>query len=259
MKDIIRNLKRICQLERIDCDPLALEEIAKRAYGDMRSAINDLQFVAAGRKKVTLDDVKALVAYRNRELNVFATLGRFFKADSILKAMAILTSSMVEFDLLVKWVNENLWKVLKDPTDIKKAYNILSLADIYNRRKSIVQDKRTKGRMSSYMKALVAGIPVVTGTKFTRGMTFPLSVKMASLTKEKREYLKNMCRKIARKCHLSTKGAMRDIVPYLKIMLEANPKYGRKVARSLGLSSGEINFLVTGRLPGEGSRRLEYR
>ncbi len=250
MRDIVRNLERICRLERIECDPLALREIAKRAYGDMRSAINDLQFIAAGKKKVTVDDVKALVAYRNRELNIFETLGRFFKADSIPKAMAALTSSMVEFDLLVKWINENVWRALNDPNDIKSVYDVLSWADIYNRRANTTQ----AWHLMKYMTALTASVPLAAkkGLKsFVRGMTFPLSVKMASVTKEKREYFGNICRKIARRCHLSTKGAMHDIVPYLKIILEANPKYGKKIARSLGLSSDEINFLITGKLPGE--------
>ncbi|MDI6887551.1 MAG: AAA family ATPase, partial [Candidatus Thermoplasmatota archaeon] len=54
-KDTIKSvLSRICKKEKIEIASEALTELAERANGDVRSAINDMQSVAEGRTKISL-------------------------------------------------------------------------------------------------------------------------------------------------------------------------------------------------------------
>ena len=62
-REIVPLLRRICLKEGIEAEEAALKFIAQRAQGDVRSAINDLQALAQGKKRLTYDDV-AWLAYR---------------------------------------------------------------------------------------------------------------------------------------------------------------------------------------------------
>jgi len=53
--------------EGLECDEEALKEIARRSEGDLRSAINDLESVARGSRKISIDGVRAILGYRDRE------------------------------------------------------------------------------------------------------------------------------------------------------------------------------------------------
>ncbi|MEM1732936.1 MAG: replication factor C large subunit, partial [Desulfurococcaceae archaeon] len=63
-RDIVMGLKRICETEKLYCDEQALKEIAARSEGDLRSAINDLEALAALNRRITIDIVKSLPTYR---------------------------------------------------------------------------------------------------------------------------------------------------------------------------------------------------
>ena len=70
MWDIVKVLRSICQKEGIIADNEVLKEIAKNAEGDLRSAINDLQALAEGRKRLT-KEMLSILARRDREKNIF--------------------------------------------------------------------------------------------------------------------------------------------------------------------------------------------
>ena len=72
-REVAAFLKKICLKEGIEAEEAALKFIAQRAQGDVRSAINDLQALAQGKKRLTYDDV-AWLAYRDRKEQIFNCL-----------------------------------------------------------------------------------------------------------------------------------------------------------------------------------------
>jgi replication factor C large subunit len=54
----------MCEIEGIEADENALKFIAQRSTGDVRSAVNDLQALGQGKRKLTYDDVSWLALPR---------------------------------------------------------------------------------------------------------------------------------------------------------------------------------------------------
>ncbi|MDH5442864.1 MAG: AAA family ATPase, partial [Hadesarchaea archaeon] len=81
-KDVIASvLQRICRAEHIEADPIALNVIAETVRGDLRSAINDLQTIAAGRKRLAIKDV--VLYRRDREASIFDVLKQLVYAKGV--------------------------------------------------------------------------------------------------------------------------------------------------------------------------------
>ena len=54
---VFKSLRKIADNERIKVENNVLDEIAKRAKGDLRAAINDFQSIAQGRDELRLEDI----------------------------------------------------------------------------------------------------------------------------------------------------------------------------------------------------------
>ena len=68
MYNSIKNvLKKICFNEKINYDDLALSAISRRAGGDLRGAINDLQVLSEFSRRLKMDDVDELSDRRQTE------------------------------------------------------------------------------------------------------------------------------------------------------------------------------------------------
>ncbi len=104
-RDIIKGLVRILHAEGKTVPKDILYEIAKRANGDMRAAINDLQTVVSG----GAGDAVEVLAYRDTEKSVFQALAQLFATDNAKKArMAVLGVDMFPPHELLEWIDENL-------------------------------------------------------------------------------------------------------------------------------------------------------
>lgn len=127
---IFNLLKRICNEEEIVIDQKALQKLADRCKGDVRSAVNDLQSVCLNNKQV---DVQALdvLGYRDREKIIFDALREIFKTRNIQS----IRNSMSRLDKdppnVLLWINENLPIEYRDINDVVKGYDALTKADIF--------------------------------------------------------------------------------------------------------------------------------
>ncbi|MEM1884961.1 MAG: replication factor C large subunit, partial [Candidatus Jordarchaeales archaeon] len=121
-------LARICEKEGIEADPVALRKIAENAKGDLRAAINDLQAVAEGKRRISVEDVEIL-SPRDQEKSVFDTLKAIFYGKSA-KAISVAASMAdVDHELLIQWICENAWQHMQTPRELANAYDALSKAD----------------------------------------------------------------------------------------------------------------------------------
>ena len=89
-----------------------LDRIVEVANGDLRSAINDLQKFQSN-KEVSSQELSALVVSRDVEYEVIPTLEGIFKARSIKEAMFALRSSSVDYNMVLRWLSENISRVIK--------------------------------------------------------------------------------------------------------------------------------------------------
>ncbi len=244
--DVIKVLKRICELEHIVCYNDALEFIAEKSEGDLRAAINDLEAVAEGYGKVELSLVKALLRPRDREHDPFETLRNLFSAKYAWQAKMALTQSQLDYEQAKLWLLDNIAQQYTDIEDLVRAYDALSRADVYLGR--II--KTGDWDLLAYaIDMMTAGVALAAQNnpkdkyRWTR-YTFPQKLILLSKTKDIRALRDDIARVIAQHIHTSSATAKADIIPYLKVIFTLNPEYAAKLALGLGLSEKMVEYLA---------------
>ncbi|MFH1750619.1 MAG: AAA family ATPase, partial [Candidatus Micrarchaeota archaeon] len=192
---------RHAEREPIENTDSKAEVISKNASGDMRGALNDLQ----GTQQ--LSDFDPVKFGRDRDENIFEAVRTVFKTMDYKDAIAAGNSyNTQEFDMFMKWLEENIPLEYEKQEDVAQAFGWLSRADIFRGR---IMNRQHWGFLK-YVNALsTAGIALSkaqTYRKFTK-YQFPGSIRKMGQTKKNRAMLKSAKRKIARKLHVSIDDA----------------------------------------------------
>ncbi|RLE65149.1 MAG: replication factor C large subunit [Thermoprotei archaeon] len=242
-RDIIKVLDKICKQEGIEADARVLKEIARKAQGDLRAAINDLQAVAFGKRRITLKDLE-VVWERDAQQNIFSLVRSIFLAKSIAQARMVLMQPDLDYEMLLHWVSENIpYQYSESIEAIAEAYDALSRADVYMGRIKRLQNWSLLPYMLELLTAGVALVKHKPRFRFTK-YSFPQRLKLLSMTKEKRNLRERILEAIARKCHVSKHDANLEYLPYIKIIYEENPKEGRKILKWLGVSERSFKMVT---------------
>jgi replication factor C large subunit len=237
---IIKHLKKICAKEGIMADERALKIVAELAEGDMRSAVNDLQAAAQGKKRLTVNDVSWLRA-RNRQYQAFDVLRMLFAAKRCDDARNVVNSSLLDYETLMLWIDENLPRQYTDPEELAKAYYYLARADVFLGRMNRGQKWELLKYIIDFMTAGVA-MSKIHPYRFTK-YGFPQKILLLAKAKGTRAIRESICEKVASKCHLSKRKASTEIMPFLHVMFEAPGLAKRDVSRWLGLDESMEEFL----------------
>jgi replication factor C large subunit len=245
--DVARYLQKICLKEGISAEDKALKFIAERSSGDLRSAINDLQALAQGKTKLTYEDV-AWLAPRDRKEQIFNVLRMIFYAKNSATAKSAVNMADVDLDMLFEWIYENAPYHIKNPLEFAAVMDMLAKADIYRGRINKTQnwaflryviDLMTAGVAASWSKKTTGWIP----------FRFPERIRTASMKKEEKGLLEEIGRKIGKKCHISSARAVKEVLPYLRIILWNNPKMGREIAKWFDLNEEMLTYIAGEKLP----------
>lgn len=237
---IARVLERICAAEGVSAPKDLLLEIARRSSGDVRSAINDLQHVAQGRKELTSADLGAL-AGRDRSENVFRTLQRMFRSRSFREATAAASNSDLDSDMLMAWVDENLFREFASGEELANAYTLLSRADVFNGR----IERRQSWGLARYSSELMSAGVALSRTRQPYGWVgyrFPSNISYLSSAKPAREVRKSLAKKIGGLCHCASRTAIQDYLPLFAELFRDKEK-AKSLAPRLELEESEIEFL----------------
>ena len=240
--EVVKHLERICRMEGIEAEPEALKFIAERSGGDVRSAVNDLQALAQGRRRLTYEDV-AWLSVRDRKESIFNVLALIFHAQRCLDAKRAVDMADVDPDMLFEWVYENAPRFLTDPHDLADAMDALSMADVFRGR---VRKTQSWGLLSYFLDLMTAGVAMSrdrTKPKWTKS-EFPKRIQMMSRTKEVRGILASIGMQIRRKCHISAKRAASEVIPYLRVIFENNPEMAAGLAQWLELDEKMVTYLA---------------
>ncbi len=242
-RDVIIALKRICSAEKIECDEKALREIAKRSEGDLRSAINDLQAIAEGYGRVTLELVRMLSTYRNRQYAPFEALKNLFNAKYIFQAKNAVSQADIDYETLMIWINEHIPTYYDDPEEIWRAYEALSRADVYLGR---IKKTGAWSLLPYVFEMMGPGVAFARKVYRYRWKAFrsPQRLQLLAQTKRSREIREGIARALAPALSTSRHRVKTDVIPFIKIIFEKNPKYAARLAIGYDLTEEMIKWLA---------------
>ncbi len=245
-RDVIKALVRILHAEKKTVPKELLYEIAKRASGDLRAAVNDLQTVVTG----GTEDAMEVLAYRDVEKSVFQALAQLFATDNARKAkLVVLGVDMFPHELL-QWIDENLPYVYYRPEDIARAYEALSRADIFLGR---AQRTGNYGLWKYATDMMTAGVAVAGVKKkgFVR-IYPPKTIKLLTESKGERTLRDSIVKKVMAEMHMARLEAL-ETLNYLRAIFEHDPEMAAHFVVYLDLTEKEVEFLAG---KGELARRI---
>jgi len=237
---VLKVLKKICQNENIQFQEDALKTLARRADGDLRGAIIDLQTLTPN-KTLTEQEIESLDSRKQTETILNAIL-RIFKTTDPQISLEAADSIDENIDELMLWLDENLPREYTQPHDLYRAYEKLSRADIFRRRIR----RRQHWRFLVYIKSLLsAGISVSKDEKYRTFTRYQRTQRILKLWKAKQKNLKkqSIAQKIAQKTHTSTRQAFQNTLPYIKTIFQKDKNFQKQAVKDFNLSKEEVLWL----------------
>ncbi len=213
-RSIVPVLRDICRKEDIEFDEAALETIAERTDGDLRSAINDLQAVAENAG--TIDSADVVTGERDRTEGIFPFMDAVFKEASPREALRTAYDVDETPDDLLAWVEDN---VHKDYTgaELAGAYGRLAAADRWLGRVRATQEYSYWRYVTDNVAAGVAAAREGEKGGWTRYGPPGFWRRLGS-SRSARERRDTVARKIAERAGVSMATARNDILPFLATM-----------------------------------------
>lgn len=229
-------LKKVAATEGLKISEDKIKEIAEKAGGDLRSALNDLQIAASGDIEVGVRDI---------EKEVFTALTTVFHSGKYSEAVRALENLDLDPAEFFTWVLDNAPDQLSRE-DFANAMEYLAKADVFLQR---VNNKQAWGLLRYAVPLMTAGVAVSKKTKpkqFVR-YSYPSRIRFLSSTRAERELLDGICLKIGRALHMSGRKAKTEMLPFVKVMLMHD---GRGLVDFFNLTQKELEYLK-----GEGTSR----
>ncbi|PIO07617.1 hypothetical protein COU62_03140 [Candidatus Pacearchaeota archaeon CG10_big_fil_rev_8_21_14_0_10_35_219] len=221
-------LKQVCQKEAIDENEHFLRQIAIKSKGDLRAALNDLQFHSAEKG----EDIGYLDV-RNQEESIFNILKILFQERR--SSLDIFDNTSLSLDEILLWIEENIPREYKNEA-LAKAFLALSNADKFRGRIYRQQFWRFLVYQNIFQSAGISFAKSHSVNKFTK-YERPKRILKIWLNNQKTAKKKTIAQKYAKYAHCSTKRAMQDFSMIKAILI--NPEIQEK----LKLNSDEIDFL----------------
>ncbi len=234
-------LKRICLKEGVNVDQKVLQAISDRCNGDIRSAVNDLQSLCADKTQV---DVKSLnvLGYRDREKDIFNALREIFKTKNVKAIRENLSNLDVDPKLRILWINENLPREYIDYKDLTKGYDAISKADVFLGRTAKKQNYALWSYACDIMNGGVA--TAKTHNYPNDSYSFPTWLREKKSIKGKLDVRDLIIKKISEISHNSNTKSRDFLLSYFTHMFRNNTYFAIKMKNKLGLSEGEIKYLL---------------
>ncbi|MFP4005370.1 MAG: replication factor C large subunit [Candidatus Hadarchaeia archaeon] len=236
---IAKVLRKIAKKEGINADPKVLQKLGERSNGDLRSAINDFQAIASGRKRVSVEDIST--ENRDREISIFKLLGKLKKTRDVQEAREAIWNLDETPDETIDWIEENLPKIMGNIPDLADAFEKVSRADIFLGRAKRMQIYNFWKYASDLMSA---GVAVSRKGKPGKGrFGYPSSRKTYGRSKKKRKIRDNLLNKISNVYHVSSRTAINDFLPYLSTIFKNAEDSRENISRGLELERKEEKYL----------------
>ncbi len=237
--DIFQVLKRICDEEKIKYEDSALKTLARRAGGDARGVVNDLEIISSlgNVSKKAIDELSE----RNKTDSIITALLKIFKTKDPNIAVSAFNTVEEDFDERFLWVDENLPKEYTNPADLARAYDKLSRADVFKGR---IRRWQLWGFLRYVDNLMTAGIAVSKDKKYKEYTKYKPTGRILKMWWAKRRNAKKkaIAQKIAEKTHTSSRQVLQNI-EYFQTIFKNNKEMGEKIAEELELGKEEVAWL----------------
>ena len=202
----------------------------------MRSAINDLQAIALGNDKLTVEDVKQQASRDDRQ-DIFDALKIVFKTSTAITANQATQNLDEDADTFLQWIRENTPREYERSEDLARAYYWISEADLFNGRIR----KRMNWKLMKYVfQFSTVGVALAKDEKYS-GWTkyqYPSKIRRMGSSRGARDKLDSIGSKMGEKLHMSKKDVKSDL-PMFADFLDNYPE----LQRQMGLEDDEIEFI----------------
>lgn len=246
-------LKRILKKEDIGADPNIVKQLAKRSNGDMRSALNTLQVITEKGGELTEKDLET-ISQKDNTATIFDSVQRVLKSKDPAKVKKALWDINEDPTFVMEYIAENIPREYENKKEIKKAYKMISEADLYFGRARSSRNYGYWRYASDFMGPGVALSKKETYKKFTR-LTGPMAFTLMGRSRGKRALRDKIAEKMEIKMHVSLEVAY-TIFPYFEIMFQ-NDELAWEIADFLELEDDEIKRFRKKKIPKKVITKME--
>ena len=169
-------------------------------------------------------------------------LMRILKTTDANIALGALDDVDEETDDVFLWIDENLPKEYTLQEDLARAYDNMSMADVFRGRIR----RRQHWRFLVYINSLLtAGVALSKKEKYHGFSKYTRTTRILNMWQfnQKNARRKSIAGKLANKTHTSAKRVVKDTLPYLRHIFKHNKEEAEKISRYLELDEEEIAYL----------------
>lgn len=248
--EMIGRLEGIVRSERLSLADGAVNAIVRRAHGDLRAALNDLDAIApipAGPLQLTVLGTRDVTADFALFTSEILASSRFYRSGEVRDRIDATP------DDLLPWVEENIPRFAPDAVHRDEAFRTLAVAE---RLLARARRWRVYGLWSYASELLTGGVslslhdaPVPMGY----GAAFPHFLSEMGRSRSVRGLRDGLIAKVGGRFHLSHRKTRELLLPFLEgIFLEArgrrtgeaSRRTARAIVRELDLTPDEVGYLL---------------
>ena len=236
-ESIFSILSSICKRENISYDDKSLYSLVRKAQGDVRAAINDLE-ISSRYSKVLNENNVIQIDQRDKKESLMNALVKVLRNRDIEISRSAYSNVNEDLDEIIMWIDENAAKEYRE-NEVNKAYDAISKADVFRGRIK----RRQHWRYLVYVDALLsAGVSIAKDESKKQFIRYERSKRPLTIWMLNRKYAmrNSVSAKMAQKTHSSTRKARKNLF-YLKALFE-NDK-SEQIIAELGLDDNEIEWL----------------
>ncbi len=238
---VAKLLEIIAAREGIFADKEVLKDISEKSEGDFRAAVNDLETLAGGRKKIVKEDLGVLEG-RDRVSDIYKALSTIFLKKDLQESIRSTYDLDEQPQNVLLWIDENLPSVVRGPEEIRRCYDYLSRADVFFGR---ITNRQYWGYLRYAGALMTGGVTASKGDKinFAR-YQFPFYIIRMGQTKKERNLKKSIGLKMGSRLHCSSKEAANAFIPLYRTLIKAKKIDSMQIGEEFKLEKEEIEYLA---------------
>lgn len=235
-------LAQVASAEGVEFPPDLVRALAARAHGDARSALNDLQALAQGRRELAPGAAESL-GERNRAETMFGALATIFKGEDGAAARRAVMDVDETPDFVLAWLDENVAREYRDPKDLAAAYEWLSRADVFLGR---VQRRQAYGMWGTATDLMTLGVSSAKAAPYRTPpyYQFPGWIRKMGASKTQRSLDDSLASTVAVALHTGFRSSRQEMVPALRRLAGRDADFAEALSLRLGLDEDHIRHLL---------------